>query len=219
MSGHDLLHLALIDGSAPEFSDDVARSVRASCDQAALAAREAFALVPGLRAFSWLSPVLDRLLARADGPTAARACAAGAGQLAAAADDLGAALRLCGRVDDLPCAAFEPPAGAGGERTLLWFQRYSGRDEIVRAAGRFFTARPGARLADGELDAWLDTAGVPDPDLLLYAGGPLEPQDVLIWQGSYAEIWHAPQPGPDFPGGDLRRAVADYHERQRRFGR
>jgi hypothetical protein len=219
MGGHDLLHLAFIDGSAPVFGEDAAGSVGASCDKATLAAREAFALVPGLRAFSWLSPALDRLLARAAGPTAARALAAGARQLAAAAGELGAALRLCGRVDDLPGAALERPAGDGGGRTLLWFQRYGGRDEIVRAAGRFFTAHPGARLADGELDDWLDTAGVPDPDLLLYAGGPLEPQDVLIWQGSYAEIWHTPQPGPDFPGGDLRRAVADYHARQRRFGR
>jgi hypothetical protein len=218
MDGHDLRHLAFIDGSAPEFQEDIRRSVGASCERAALAAREAFALVPGLRAFSWLSPVLDRLLARAAAPVVARACADGAHALAGAAAELDASLRLCGRTDDLPGSALRQPARPV-ERTLLWFRRYGGRDEIVRAAGRFFAAHPGETLADGELDAWLDTAGVPDPDLLLYAGGPPGPQDVLLWQGSYAEIWHTPEPGPGFPAGDLRRAVADYYERQRRFGR
>ena len=54
-----------------------------------------------------------------------------------------------------------PPGAAAAGRTLLWFVRYSGRDEIVRAASRFLRAHPGVPLADGELDAWLDTAGVP----------------------------------------------------------
>jgi len=219
MSGHDLRHLAVITGSAPEPTDDLRRAVLASSGKAAEVAREAFALVPGLSAFAWLDPGLDGVLSRADPVAAASACAEGAKALARAAAELGASLRVCGRTDDLPDAARERAAGAPEGRTLLWFQRYSGRDEIVRAAGRFLAAHPGEALADDALDAWLDTAGVPDPDLLLYVGGALEPRDVLLWQGSYAEISHAPEPMAAFTADGLRRAVSDYFERQRRFGR
>ena len=219
MNEHDLRHLAVVTGTAPGQPEDIGRAVLASCDKAAVMAREAFALVPGLRAFSWLDPGLDGLLAMVSAPAAARACAAGARTLAAVAADLGISLRLCGRADELPAAALVQSARADDARTLLWFQRYSGRDEIVRAAGRFLTAHPGRTLADDELDAWLDTAGIPDPDLLLYVGGPLEPRDVLLWQGSYAEISHTTEPITAFTAAGLRRAVSDYFERQRRFGR
>ncbi|MHB8835866.1 MAG: undecaprenyl diphosphate synthase family protein [Candidatus Methylomirabilia bacterium] len=219
MSGHDLRHLAVIVGTAPDQTEDAAAAVHASCRKAAEIARESFALVPGLRAFSWLDPGLDTLLAHLPAPVAAGACTAGARALALAAAELGLALRLCGRTDNLPRAVRDQPARAEDGRTLLWFQRYSGRDEIVRAAGRFLAAHPGRTLADDELDAWLDTAGIPDPDLLLSIGGSLEPRDALLWQGSYAEICHAPGPMSAFSAADLRRAAADYFERQRRFGR
>lgn len=219
MSEHDLRHLAVVTGTAPEHPDDIRRAVLASCDKAAEIAREAFSLVPGLRAFSWLDPGLDSLLSRAAASAASQVCVEGARALATVSADLGISLRLCGRVDDLPGAALGQAAGAQGDRTLLWFQRYSGRDEIVRAAGRFLAAHPGLRLADDELDAWLDTAGAPDPDLLLYVGGSLEARDVLLWQGSYAEISYTPEPMSAFTAAGLRLAVADYYDRQRRFGR
>jgi hypothetical protein len=219
MSGHDLRHLAVVTGTAPEQPVDIRHAVLASCDKAAGIAREAFALVPGLRAFSWLDPGLDSLLSRATASAAARVCSEGARALATVAADLGTSLRLCGRTDDLSGVSPGRSAPAAGARTLLWFQRYSGRDEIVRAAGRFLAAHPGVKLADDELDAWLDTAGIPDPDLLVYVGGSLEPRDVLLWQGSYAEIWHAPEPMSVFSAAGLHRAIADYYDRQRRFGR
>ena len=114
MSEHDLRHLAVITGTAPEHPEDIGRAVLASCDKAAEIAREAFALVPGLRAFSWLDPGLDSLLSRAAAPVAARACAAGARALATVAADLGISLRLCGRTDDLPGAALGQPARCAG---------------------------------------------------------------------------------------------------------
>jgi len=219
MGEHELRHLAVITGTAPDHPEDIGAAVHASCGKAGEIAREAFALAPGLRAFSWLDPGLDRLLARAGTPVAASACADGARALAIVAARLGVSLRLCGRTDDLPGVARDQPAPAEGGRTMLWFQRYSGRDEIVRAAGSFIAAHPGASLLDGELDAWLDTAGIPDPDLLLYVGGSLEPRNVLLWQGSYAEISHTPEPIATFSADGLRRAFLDYQDRQRRFGR
>jgi len=219
MSEHELRHLAVISGTAPEHPEDLAAAVLASCGKAGEIAREAFALLPGLRAFSWLDSGLDGMLFGAPAPVAARVCAAGARALEIVAADLGVSLRVCGRTEGIPGAAPRRPAGADDDRTLLWFRCYSGRDEIVRAAGHFLAAHPGAALADGDLDAWLDTAGIPDPDLLLYVGGPLEPRDALLWQGSYAEISHTRTPMAAFSGADLRQAVADYFARQRRFGR
>lgn len=219
MSENDLRHLAVITGTSPEKPEDIGRAVLASCGKAAEIAREVFAFVPDLRAFSWLDSGLDGVLARATAPVATSACAAGARALAVVAADLGISLRLCGRVDDLPGAEHEQPSPAAGGRTLLWFQRYSGRDEIARAASRFFMAHPTTALADGELDAWLDTAGIPDPDLLLFVDGSLEPRDALLWQGSYAEISHTPEPISALTATGLRRVISDYFERQRRFGR
>jgi undecaprenyl diphosphate synthase len=133
--------------------------------------------------------------------------------------ETGAADHPGSAIDDLPrtAAATDTPHQPG--KTLLWFLRYGGRDEIARAAGRFLAANPGARLGDDDLGAWLDTAGVPDPDLVILAGGPLEARDALLWQGSYAEIWHTALPWPEFTPGDLRAAVGDFAARQRRFGR
>ena len=218
MSEHDLRHLAVISGATPERADDLHAAALASCTKGAEIAREAFALIPDLNAFSWLDPGLDEMLSHSAAPFAAAACAAGAKSLAAVATDLGVALRICGRIDDLPPAIVRT-AHSEDSRTLLWFQRYSGRDEIVRAGNRYLAANPGTPLADGDLDRWLDTAGIPDPDMLLYIGGPLEPRDVLLWQGSYAEISHTSKSITEFTPADLHEAIKDYTHRQRRFGR
>jgi hypothetical protein len=218
MSGNELRHLAVIDSPSPARAADPTAAVLASCARAAGVARLAFAAEPGLLAFSWVDPGLDGLL-RGAGPAASTACAAGVRALGTAAAELGAALRVCGRTDDLGVCDPPPTAGGARERTILWFQRYSGRDEIVRAAVRFRANRPGETLADGELDAFLDTAGVPDPDLLLYVGDPLEPRDALLWQGSYAEIVHGRGSTGSLSAADLSGAVAEYRDRQRRFGR
>jgi hypothetical protein len=217
MSEHVLRHLAVVTGTAPEQPEDIRHAVLASCNKAAGIAREAFALVPGLRAFSWLDPGLDGLLSRTAAPLAASACAAGARALAVGRGPRRLAA-VCGR-RRRPARRHSGPAGARDSGRCSGFSATGGRDEIVRAAGRFLAAHPGRALADDELDAWLDTAGIPDPDLLLYVGGSLEPRDVLLWQGSYAEISHTTEPMSSFSAAGLRRAVSDYFERQRRFGR
>jgi undecaprenyl pyrophosphate synthase len=214
-------HVAVVAADLPAHRGEPGAAVADALARAAATARAAFAAVPALRAFSFCSPAIDRLAGGAPDAAAGRARVDGGRALLAAAVELGAELRLCGRVDGLPAAlrGCARPAPPGAERALLWFLDYGGRDEIVRAAGRFLRAHPDRDLADDELDAWLDTAGVPDPDLLIHVGGPLEPHDALLWQGSYAEIWHTPAPWAEFTADDLHRALADYAERQRRFGR
>lgn len=222
MDGTGLRHIAIVAAGPPSASPETAAAVAAAARTAAALAEDAFALVPGLRAFSYIAPGIDRLLDDpATGADALRGCIESAAVLGEAAARCGAALRLCGRLEDLPGdlarPAQRPPGGEAG-KTLLWFLRYGGRDEIVRAAARFFREHPGGTLGDDDLDGYLDTAGVPDPDLIVLAGGALVAPDALVWQGSYAELWHTATPWAAFGVEDLRRAIADYHTRQRRFG-
>ena len=100
---------------------------------------------------------------------------------------------------------------------------YGGRDEIVRAAREF--AR---RAAAGECRAedlneenfsdFLYSAGVPDPELVIRPSGELRLSNFLLWQSAYSEFVFMNVLWPDFSPGDLDAAIAEYHQRNRRFG-
>lgn len=224
MDGTGLRHIAIVAGGPSWTAADSASAVDAvagAVRTAAALAEEAFASIPGLCAFSFIAPGIDRLLADPATAAALSGCVEGAAILGEAAARCGAALRLCGRNEGLPVELSRlasPLPAPADPRTLLWFLRYGGRDEIVRAAGRFFREHPGATLGDDDLDGYLDTGGVPDPDLIVLAGGPLAAPDALVWQGSYAELWHTATPWAAFGVDELRLAVADFNARQRRFG-
>jgi undecaprenyl diphosphate synthase len=64
----------------------------------------------------------------------------------------------------------------------------------------------------------LDTAGVPDPDLLIRTGGERRLSNYLLWQCAYTEFVFVPEFWPDFTAEVFRRAVAEYAARERRFG-
>lgn len=222
MEDHRLVHLAIIAMGVSGPAGDQLDDIRTALDKSAAIAREAFTLLPELRGFSFVAPEIDSLLENPETATAVTlACVLAGRAFAGAAAESGAVLRLCGRPEGLPeelrAPALRSPAASG--RTLLWFLRYSGREEVVQAASRFFQAHSGCTLTEDALDACLDTAGVPDPDLLIYTGESPELRDVLLWQGSYAEIWRTDSPWTSFTAHDLHRAVGDYAARQRRFGR
>ena len=100
---------------------------------------------------------------------------------------------------------------------------YGGRQELVDAFRRMAT-----RLQDGSLtvDAineekiaeHLDTAGMPDPDLVIRTAGEMRMSNYLLWQASYAEFWVTSKCWPDFRPADLHDALRDYANRERRFG-
>ena len=100
---------------------------------------------------------------------------------------------------------------------------YGGRQEIMAAA--LDLAR---RLAAGEVDAadvdeeifarGLWTAGLPDPDLVIRTSGEARLSNFLLWQSAYAEMLITPVLWPEFGERDLLLAVADYQDRERRFG-
>lgn len=100
---------------------------------------------------------------------------------------------------------------------------YGSRDEIVRA-----TCRLVAKAAAGEIDADaiteddlaanLDTAGVPDPDLMIRTGGDKRISNFLLWQSAYTEFVFLDSYWPDFSKEMLARAVSEFQGRERRFG-
>lgn len=100
---------------------------------------------------------------------------------------------------------------------------YGGRDEIARAGRRIAEA-----VAEGKLtpDAiceetfadYLDTAGIPDPDLLIRTSGEKRLSNFLPWQSAYSELVFAPCYWPDFGRAELVNAVEEFSTRERRFG-
>ena len=100
---------------------------------------------------------------------------------------------------------------------------YGGRDEIVRAVRRY-----AADVAAGKCDAdaltedvfssYLDSAGVPDPELVIRPSGELRTSNFLPWQTVYSEFVYMNVLWPDFGPEDLDSAIEEYHRRNRRFG-
>nr|BAT28398.1 UDP pyrophosphate synthase [Aureimonas frigidaquae] len=100
---------------------------------------------------------------------------------------------------------------------------YGSRDEIARAARRI-----AERVAAGELsaatidadvlDAHMDTAGLPEPDVIIRTSGEQRLSNFLLWQAAYTELVFVPCLWPDFDRDALESALADYAARNRRFG-
>ena len=108
---------------------------------------------------------------------------------------------------------------ADGAFTLAVALSYGGRDEIVRAARKALSEG----MAPGDLDEAafaqrLDTAGIPDPDLVIRTSGELRLSNFLLWQAAYAEFFFTGTLWPDFGKGDFEAALAAFAKRDRRMG-
>jgi len=100
---------------------------------------------------------------------------------------------------------------------------YGGRQEIVEAVRRIAAeaVSGGIRLEDIDeklVSARLDTADMPDPDLVVRTAGELRVSNFLLWQISYAEIWVTERCWPDFNEQLLNEAIQAFARRERRFG-
>ncbi|MBR1629455.1 MAG: isoprenyl transferase [Lachnospiraceae bacterium] len=101
---------------------------------------------------------------------------------------------------------------------------YGSRDEIVRATKRMIEAYDVGKLDPEEItessfSSYLDTAGIPDPDLLIRTSGELRLSNYLMWQLAYAELYFTQVPWPNFNEEELKKAVEAYAARNRRFGK
>ena len=100
---------------------------------------------------------------------------------------------------------------------------YGGRDEILRAARAWGREVLAGRqsiddLTDEVFSRYLDSRGVPDPDLIIRPSGELRLSNFLPWQSAYAELYFTDVLWPDFTPGVLDQALLAYQGRQRRFG-
>lgn len=97
---------------------------------------------------------------------------------------------------------------------------YGGRAEIVDAVRQII--QDGLKPDDVSEDVfarYLYTGGLPDPDLIIRTGGEYRLSNFLIWQAAYAEYYATPTFWPDFDKEELRRALQDFEDRDRRFGK
>jgi undecaprenyl diphosphate synthase len=138
-------------------------------------------------------------------------------------------LAMIGRRDGLPASTLaeldrtvDVCAGNDGMRLCLAIN-YGSRAEIVAAARQVAADVAAGRLPLDAIDEQavadrLDTAGMPDPDLLIRTAGEMRVSNFLLWQISYAELWVTDVAWPEFTEADLDAACASFAARDRRFG-
>ncbi len=100
---------------------------------------------------------------------------------------------------------------------------YGGRDELVRAVRKIVSEVKEGRLSEKDLDeacisSYLDTAGIPEPDLLIRTCNEQRISNFLLWQLAYTEFYFTPVAWPDFTKEELVKAVEAYNHRDRRYG-
>ncbi len=101
---------------------------------------------------------------------------------------------------------------------------YGSRDEIVRGIKRMYQDVEEHKLdadaiSEEIVSKYLDTADLPDPDLMIRTSGEQRLSNYLLWQLAYAEFYFTPVAWPDFHGEELRKAVEAYENRDRRYGK
>jgi undecaprenyl diphosphate synthase len=96
---------------------------------------------------------------------------------------------------------------------------YGSRHEIVRAMRRIVQQGMAAEdITEEMIDQYLDTAGLPELDLVIRTGGEMRLSNFLLWQAAYAEYYSTPVCWPDFGREELYAAFAEFGQRARRFG-
>ena len=108
----------------------------------------------------------------------------------------------------------------------MFFQialNYGGRDEIRRAAEKIIADAREGKITEADMTeecfaSYLDTAGIPDPDLLIRTSGEERISNFLLWQLAYTEFYFTDVPWPAFNEEELEKAIDKYNRRDRRFG-
>lgn len=96
---------------------------------------------------------------------------------------------------------------------------YGGRDEILRAMKKAVAAGVDiSAMEEGDLTPYLDTADIPEPDLMIRTSGETRISNFLLWQAAYSEFIFTDVLWPDFSKADLELAIAEFQTRERRFG-
>lgn len=128
--------------------------------------------------------------------------------------------RLSPELQALSYQALETAERVEGMQVNVCFN-YGGRDEIVRAAQKYamdYAAGKAGELTEELFSSYLDSAGIPDPDIVIRPGGEQRSSNFLPWQSAYAEYWFTDTLWPDFAPKDIDAAIDALNHRERRFG-
>lgn len=139
-------------------------------------------------------------------------------------------LRAIGNLSDLPPGvrkklefAIDETSGNTGLKLILALN-YSGRWDIEQAMKQIAQRIEENELRcsdirDGLIREFLSTAEIPDPELLIRTSGEQRISNFYLWQGAYTELYFSPVFWPDFRKTDLNKAIDDFRNRERRFGK
>ncbi len=139
-------------------------------------------------------------------------------------------IRFVGNLDALPRSLYaeieksmiDTENNRGTQFTVA--TNYGGRQEILQACRAIATQVQQGTLEPDSIDetlfaSHLYTHGIPDPDLLIRTSGEMRISNFLLWQMAYSEIYITDTLWPDFDRTEFHRALTDYQQRQRRFGK
>jgi undecaprenyl diphosphate synthase len=101
--------------------------------------------------------------------------------------------------------------------TVVFALNYGSRDEVLRAVNK--AVKNGAEVTGESFKAFLDTDGIPDPDMVIRTGNETRLSNFLLYQSAYAELFFVPDLWPDFDAGRLNTLIAEYGRRTRKFGK
>ena len=118
----------------------------------------------------------------------------------------------------------EDHTAANTAMTMVVALSYSSRWEMVKAMREIAAEVKAGTLNEADItedciNKHLETAFMPDPDLLIRTGGELRISNYLLWQIAYSELYFCDTYWPDFDEAELRTAIASFQKRQRRFGK
>jgi len=139
-------------------------------------------------------------------------------------------LKMIGQVDNLPRVCQENLARAIGQTQantglmLILALSYSGRRELTEATKKIAgQIKKGLiepdQITEKLIEDYLETRGIPDPELLIRTSGEMRVSNFLLWQIAYTELYITPKFWPDFRKEDLFEAICAYQKRERRFGK
>ncbi len=128
--------------------------------------------------------------------------------------------------DDVRCKLRETEehTAANDSMTMVVALSYSSRWELTKAVKEIAAKVKAGEMNEEEIteesiSAQLETSFMPDPDLLIRTGGELRISNYLLWQIAYSELYFCDTYWPDFDEAELRKAIASFQKRQRRFGK
>ena len=136
----------------------------------------------------------------------------------------GARLRFCGRKDRIPekiLSLMEWSEDYTKDEKILDFivcLNYGGRAEILDAVNSIIAGNPTAPITEQDLKNHLYLPDVPDPDLIIRTSGELRLSNFWLWESAYSEYYFTDKYWPDFGEAELKKALADYAGRERRYG-